>query len=171
MTDAMQTLPIGDGGLGGVIVLYAHQDLKASHGSSAAKHGPWVRLYMDGLEGPARGGVLASPAMSSNKRATPSAPRCPCSHHSRSTTWRIARSSGEFFSRAVQISIIPSLRRAPFSKPSDPDGLVHTGIVTHVDDESFQTIEGNTNEGGGEEGYEVAQRVRPYGARDFLLIH
>lgn len=40
-------------------------------------------------------------------------------------------------------------------------GLGHTGFVEKVDGSSVHTIEGNTNDTGSREGYEVCRRVRP----------
>ena len=39
-------------------------------------------------------------------------------------------------------------------------GLGHTGIVERVDGANIHTIEGNTNDDGSREGYEVCRRVR-----------
>jgi hypothetical protein len=39
-------------------------------------------------------------------------------------------------------------------------GLGHTGIVEGVDGDSVHTIEGNTNDTGSREGYEVCRRLR-----------
>lgn len=39
-------------------------------------------------------------------------------------------------------------------------GKGHTGIVESVDDDKLTTIEGNTNDDGSREGYEVARRQR-----------
>lgn len=40
-------------------------------------------------------------------------------------------------------------------------GNGHTGFVENTDGLSIHTIEGNTNDEGGREGYEVARRIRP----------
>jgi len=40
-------------------------------------------------------------------------------------------------------------------------GLGHTGIIESIDGENIHTIEGNTNDTGSREGYEVCKRVRP----------
>jgi hypothetical protein len=37
-------------------------------------------------------------------------------------------------------------------------------------EEVFETIEGNTNDEGSREGYEVCHRVRGYGSKDFILV-
>ena len=51
-----------------------------------------------------------------------------------------------------------------------PLDWVHTGIIVAASPESFQTIEGNTNDTGSREGYEVCARVRGYAGKDFVLI-
>jgi hypothetical protein len=40
-------------------------------------------------------------------------------------------------------------------------GTGHTGFVEKVDGQLIHTIEGNTNDDGSREGYEVARRIRP----------
>ena len=40
-------------------------------------------------------------------------------------------------------------------------GLGHTGLVTSVTDTHINTIEGNSNDEGSREGYEVCKRTRP----------
>lgn len=40
-------------------------------------------------------------------------------------------------------------------------GTGHTGIVEKVEDDVIHTIEGNTNDDGSREGYEVCRRTRP----------
>jgi hypothetical protein len=47
---------------------------------------------------------------------------------------------------------------------------VHTGIVLKAAQNVFLTIEGNTNDDGGREGYEVCRRIRGYEAKDFIII-
>ncbi len=47
---------------------------------------------------------------------------------------------------------------------------VHTGLVLNSCAESFDTIEGNTNDAGDREGYEVCRRVRGYKNKDFIIL-
>ena len=55
-----------------------------------------------------------------------------------------------------------------FSKPQEGDifimdygkGLGHTGFVERIEGSKIHTIEGNTNDTGSREGYEVCRRVR-----------
>jgi len=46
----------------------------------------------------------------------------------------------------------------------------HIGIVSGVEEDCFTTIEGNTNDAGEREGYEVCKRIRGYIGKDFILI-
>jgi hypothetical protein len=46
----------------------------------------------------------------------------------------------------------------------------HVGIVVGANGETFQTIEGNTNDEGSRNGYEVCARTRSYGGRDFVRL-
>ena len=46
----------------------------------------------------------------------------------------------------------------------------HTGIVTDPGKTAFSTIEGNTNDEGSREGFEVCARSRAYGDKDFVLL-
>lgn len=47
-------------------------------------------------------------------------------------------------------------------KAGKPTWQGHAGIVESVEDVNFTSIEGNTNDGGGREGYIVARKVRKY---------
>jgi hypothetical protein len=46
----------------------------------------------------------------------------------------------------------------------------HTGFVIAADSETFATIEGNTNDEGSREGYEVCARTRAYRKKDFVRL-
>jgi hypothetical protein len=47
---------------------------------------------------------------------------------------------------------------------------VHTGLVTRTMGDAFETIEGNTNDDGDREGYEVCRRIRGFKSKDFVQI-
>jgi hypothetical protein len=51
-----------------------------------------------------------------------------------------------------------------------PTDWVHTGIVVKAGEAVFQAIEGNTNDEGSREGYEVCKRTRGYEKKDFIII-
>ncbi len=46
----------------------------------------------------------------------------------------------------------------------------HTGFVVEARGETFATIEGNTNDEGSREGYEVCARTRGYAKKDFVRL-
>jgi peptidoglycan hydrolase-like protein with peptidoglycan-binding domain len=50
------------------------------------------------------------------------------------------------------------------------DDWNHTGIAIAFHDDYFETIEGNTNDAGDREGYEVCRRIRGYEGKDFVRI-
>ena len=55
------------------------------------------------------------------------------------------------------------LRRSPLD-------WTHTGMVVSVLSHTLETIEGNTNDSGEREGYEVCKRVRGYHDKDFAVV-
>lgn len=69
----------------------------------------------------------------------------------------------------AQWNRIPKQYKVPVNEKPQPEdifimdfghGLGHTGIVERVEDEAIHTIEGNTNDTGSREGYEVCRRTR-----------
>lgn len=46
----------------------------------------------------------------------------------------------------------------------------HTGMLTEAHADSFDTVEGNTNDEGSREGFEVCSRLRGYKSKDFILL-
>ncbi len=66
---------------------------------------------------------------------------------------------------------------AIFLQKGGKTGWRHTGIVLRSGAETFQTVEGNTNDEGSAEGYEVCRRARGYAkestgrpAYDFIIL-
>jgi hypothetical protein len=51
-----------------------------------------------------------------------------------------------------------------------PTDWTHTGIVVEALEETFSTIEGNTNDAGHHEGVEVCARSRGYAKKDFVTF-
>jgi hypothetical protein len=54
--------------------------------------------------------------------------------------------------------------------PRNAKDWVHTGIVSAFHGEYVETIEGNTNDSGDREGYEVCKRSRTYSNMDFIVV-
>lgn len=59
-----------------------------------------------------------------------------------------------------------------YYKNGKPHWSGHAGIVVKLNENSFTTIEGNTNDDGVREGYEVAERIRilDYGRKAGLVV-
>jgi hypothetical protein len=131
--------------------------------------GPWVRLYMSGREGEAfawcAGFVtfLLDQGAQSLETGKPIAGSVSCD-----TLAAQASSAGVFLAGAdAPAKLTPG---SIFLVRRVPGDWTHTGIVTAVHNDTFDTIEGNTNDAGQREGYEVCARTRSYGDKDFILI-
>ena len=51
-----------------------------------------------------------------------------------------------------------------------PGDWTHAGLIVVAGKETFETIEGNTNDEGSREGYEVCRRIRGYKDKDFVRL-
>ena len=135
--------------------------------------GPWVRLYMDGNEGddwPWCAGFatyVLKQACAVAGEAMPIARTYSCDEMAET-----AKAAGIFLpnpSRARRTKIPPG---SMFVRRASSGNLeyAHTGIVVDAEADTFRSIEGNTNDGGGFEGIDVRERVRSYDRMDFILI-
>lgn len=132
----------------------------------AANSGPWVRSYMDGNEGAewfwCMGFVqsiidqAASVQGKSFKKLMPLTYSC-------DVVGTVGLERGALL-RYTQVRNDPSL-----VKPGDifllqkaSNDWVHAGIIADVSDDIFETIEGNTNEGGSSNGNAVLSRLRNF---------
>lgn len=139
-----------------------------------ANRGPWVRLYMNGNDGEAwawcAGFVCFVLAQACRTLGIdkPFARSFSCDELA-----RLGKSAGRFVAERDAAADPKQLKPGTvFLVRKRPGDWVHTGIVTRVnDDEVFSTIEGNTNEEGSREGYEVCARKRGFGNKDFLIVH
>ncbi|GAB4014549.1 hypothetical protein GCM10028808_37330 [Spirosoma migulaei] len=128
--------------------------------------GPWVRAYMDGNEGSewfwCMGFVQAILDQAASVQGKNFKKLMPLTY-SCDTVGMTGLQKG-ILSRYTQIRNDPSL-----VKPGDifllqqaPHDWIHAGIISAVDDDIFETIEGNTNEGGSNNGNAVLKRVRNF---------
>ena len=157
--------------LGNTVVAYAKRHLKQSPREIGGQNrGPWVRLYMKGNEGSQWAWCagfacfLMEQACKSKQLPLPITSSFSCDSLAAS-----AKEQGLFLSeRRLDRSIIkPGMF---FLNRRTSTDWTHVGIVTEANDEVFMTIEGNTNDEGSREGYEVCQRIRGYGKKDFIAI-
>lgn len=128
--------------------------------------GPWVRAYMDGNEGSewlwCMGfvqSIIDQAASVQGKDFTMLMPQT----YSCDTVGTIGLTKGVLF-RNAQIRNNPSLVRPGdiFLVQKSENDWTHTGIITDIDDDLFETVEGNTNDGGSNNGNAVLKRLRNF---------
>jgi hypothetical protein len=157
--------------LGQVLVAYARQHLAQSPREVGGQNmGPWVRLYMKGKEGsdaPWCAGFvsfLLHQACETLGRASPLPWTASCdmlAGHGKKAKRFVKEAE------ASKSQLQPGAFFLNRKKPGDWD---HTGLVIEFGADSFRTIEGNTNDAGHREGYEVCTRIRGYPNKDFVRI-
>jgi len=168
LTRALRPIPSGITTLPAAIVAVARQHLaEAPREVGGENCGPWVRYYTEGYEGvdyPWCAGFVS--------RVIAQAER---SVHVQSL--RIdSLSCDDLANRAKALSRFNSDKAKV--KPGNvflvrgkvPGDWIHCGIVIEAGDVSVRTIEGNTNDEGHREGYEVCERIRGYSNLDFISI-
>lgn len=166
--------PISNGpkSLGSLTVAYARQHLKQHPQEVGGQNaGPWVRLYMNGNEGPpwawCAGFVTYVLGQACETLGLP----IPVVRTFSCDVLAMDAIRKGILLREPKPSQIGDIKPGTLFLVRRVDGdWVHTGIVTAARLESFDTIEGNTNDSGDREGFEVCARVRAYGKKDFALI-
>lgn len=156
--------------LGQLTVAYAQQHLRQHPMEIGGENrGPWVRLYMQDHEGPdwpwcaGFACFCLRQACTALNRPFPIEPSFSCDMLARSAMQRGLFVKGPANPSRITPGSFFLVRR----KEGD---WCHTGIVVDASSEAFHTIEGNTNDEGSREGYEVCARVRPYTNVDFIVI-
>lgn len=133
--------------------------------------GPWVRLYMQANEGPAWywcAGFVSFVLKQSCMQAGRSMP-IPGSF-SCDLLASQAKAANLFVPEKQAYSIKPDQVFIFLVRKSSAD-WIHTGFGFDMQSDGvFQTIEGNTNNDGSRNGYEVCQRTRTVKGKDFVLL-
>ncbi len=172
MTDALSSIPPGNRSLGQMIIAYAVHHLKQHPREIGGENmGPWVRLYMQGRQGrdwPWCAGFASfvlKQACNSLNRPLPfeTSPSCDLLAAS-------GMEKGVFLREPSAADRMKIAQGSLFLSRRIPGDWVHTGIVIKAEGEFFRTVEGNTNDEGSREGYEVCERARGYKNKDFLLV-
>jgi hypothetical protein len=158
--------------LGRLIAAYARQHVRQHPREIGGRNrGPWVRLYMNGREGPewpwCAGFVstLVRQACETLNAPLPITPSVSCDSLAYSATGRdifITETAAADRGRITAGSLFLCRRT--------PTDWTHTGIVLRAEADYFLTAEGNTNDDGSPEGYEACLRTRGYKAKDFIVI-
>jgi peptidoglycan hydrolase-like protein with peptidoglycan-binding domain len=163
----------GNRPLGQLVLSYARQHL-AQHPVELGgeNSGPWVRLYTQGREGDAFpwcagfATFCLSQACSTLGVAPPVPRTLSCDDMARHAGARLLEQP-----RAAQRSrITPGSFFLRLATHGANLKYAHTGIVVEADGDTFKSIEGNTNDDGSYEGYEVCARVRGYAGIDFVVM-
>ena len=158
-------------GFGPAIIEYAGAHL-ASHPREVggANRGPWVRLYLHGNEGSQWAWCAGFVTFLLTQAADSMAAHRPITGSFRCDELAAqAEAAGRFVAepRADPWRLPPG---SVFLVRQSPGDWTHTGIVVRAEPETFATVEGNTNDAGDREGYEVCARTRGYTGKDFIQM-
>lgn len=161
----------GHSSLGSLVVAYAMQHLEQHPREVGGQNmGPWVRWYTKGNQGKewAWCAGFACTVLEQSCAALNAGMPVPFTLSCDSLA-RSARKAGLFVPESeargkVQTGSLFLVRKTA----SD---WAHVGIVVNAQAsvEAFSTIEGNTNDSGDREGYEVCERTRGYKDKDFIV--
>ncbi|MCP3064954.1 peptidoglycan-binding protein [Myxococcus sp. K38C18041901] len=170
---ALATIPPAGRTLGTLTVAYAAQHLRQMPREVGGRNrGPWVRLYLDGNEGASFCWSAGFATFCLNQAARTLGTPMPLE---RTFSSDLLAAQGRARERFVSsLSAPPDRARirpgSLFLRRRTPGDWSHAGIVTEVDEETFQTIEANTNDEGAHEGYEVCARTRGFKNVDFVVV-
>jgi lysozyme family protein/peptidoglycan hydrolase-like protein with peptidoglycan-binding domain len=160
--------------LGALVLAYAKQHLRQGPREVGGQNrGPWVRLYTDGREGdefPWCAGFATfcvKQACESLGVPLPLERTLGCDVMATSCGHRFVQGSGATSAKVTPGSIFVQLATGDERRKYK---YRHTGIVVAAGPDTMQTIEGNTNDDGSAEGYEVCARTRGYGNMDFIVL-
>ncbi len=172
MTKALEEISPGKKGLGQMVIAYAEQHLEQHPLEVGGQNkGPWVRLYMQGNEGsdwPWCAGFVSFILKQASKSLNVSPPiKTSFSCDSLAAS---AKERGLFLKESEAKEKNAVAPGSLFLDRRTPTDWAHTGIVFSAEDNVFHTIEGNTNDDGDREGYEVCRRIRNYDSKDFILL-
>jgi Putative peptidoglycan binding domain len=145
------------------------------HEAGGQNCGPWVRLYMKGNEGSAwpwcAGFVtfLLQQATETLQDIIPIKGSFSCD-----TLVAQGKEAGLFIKESDltnrSITIKELSEGSVFLVRRTSTDWTHAGVVTKFYEDSFETIEGNTNDEGSREGFEVCARTRGYKEKDFIVL-
>jgi hypothetical protein len=160
--------------LGATVVAYAKQHLERQPREVGGQNrGPWVRLYMGGNEGEpwpwCAGFVCYVLKQACRAFGVPMPIRASFSCDSLAAS---AQEKGRFLPERTldRTDVRPGML---FLNPRTSADWTHVGIVVDVSSigqDVFLSIEGNTNDSGDREGYEVCRRIRSFRGKDFIRV-
>ncbi len=172
MRNALAAIAPGQMTLGQLTVAYAQQHLAQRPLEVGGDNcGPWVRLYMDGHDGEEWKWCAGFACFCLNQAAQglgvalPITPSFSCDSLAASAAQNNLRHACE--EQGLAAAITPG---SFFLVRRSPGDWMHTGLVISAADKTISTIEGNTNDDGSSNGYEVTSRTRSFDGKDFIFI-
>lgn len=157
--------------LGEATLVYARAHLQsAPREVGGANRGPWVRLYMRGHQGAEYAWCAGFVTFLMRQAADSMAAELPIAGSFSCDT--LAAQAEEAGVLVVEADASPETVTpgSLFLVRRTAGDWTHTGLVVEADDDTFTTIEGNTNDAGDREGYEVCARTRSWTKKDFVLL-
>jgi hypothetical protein len=173
---ALQPIKPGKKTLGALVVAYAQQHVKQRPREVGGQNkGPWVRLYMKGKQGKEFLWCAGFVSFILQQAADTLREQPPVKYTFGCDELAGFGKAGNIFvpEKDVASGTTPGTSLPPgsiFLVRKKPGDWVHTGIVTAFHDDHFETIEGNTNDGGSSEGFEACSRTRAYAKKDFIRL-
>ena len=169
---ATANIAAGSKTLGALVVSYARQHLQQHPIEIGGENsGPWVRLYMDGNEG--RPWPWCAGFTSFVLRQAAKTLGVPMPHpfaFGCDFLAGVAQGNGRFL-RAKSASELATVKPGYlFLVRKTGNNWSHIGIVEAVQGDAMLTIEGNTNDSGSAEGFEVCRRTRGIKDKDYLIV-
>jgi hypothetical protein len=174
---ALQAIPVTPNDkLPDLVLKYAQQHL-AQHPLEIGgqNRGPWVRVYLDGNEGTpwawCAGFVtfILKQACLTLNRSMPLAGSFRCNELAQQAKAKhLFVRSNDIANGTVSWQSLNSC--CIFLVQKNSSEWQHTGFVFEPSGNTFLTIEGNTNDDGNREGYEVCKRTRSLKGQDFIRI-
>jgi len=155
--------------LGTAMLAYAKSHLAQNPREvGGPNRGPWVRLYTGGNEGEQWAWCAGFVSFILKQASELMGTAMPVSG-SLSCDQLAAQGKAKhlFLAEGSHDTLRPG---SLFLVRKNPTDWTHTGLVVEIHPEFFRTIEGNTNDDGVREGYEVCTLTRSYKAKDFVLL-
>lgn len=137
--------------------------------------GPWVRLYMDGRDGPKQFWCAGFVRFAMRQAAETLGDDLPITGSVSCDAFvKQAKREGLFVSeqqvRAHGAAANQLKAGCLFFVRKSADDWTHSGLVKTFASDHITTIEGNTNDDGNRNGYEVCARMRNYRKKDFIRL-
>jgi hypothetical protein len=172
MNDALTNIPKRNVSLGEMVVACAERHLKQHPREIGGQNkGPWVRLYMKGNDGEAWPWCAGFVSFILKQACdTLGVPLPIGTSFSCDTLAANAKTKGIFLKGANTGNGNRITPGSFFLDRRTSTDWTHAGIITGTQNGVFHTIEGNTNDEGSREGYEVCRRTRGYERKDFIII-